>query len=226
MKLLVVEDEHRLATLLKKGLENRGYAVDMLGDGRQAIHRVLLYRDAYDLIILDLMLPGESGHEVCDRLRRERISTPILVLSARAEAEDKIELLNSGADDYLTKPFSFGELEARITALLRRPQNTVVRELASPAGDIRIQPAQHAAYVFDTQLDLTLKEYMLLEYLLRNAERVITRDELLEHAWDFEYLAFSNVIDVHVKNLRKKLTRAKSTTSIETVRGVGYRVVG
>lgn len=225
MKILVVEDETRLALLLKRGLEQRGYAVDYLSDGLEAIKRISMYREEYDLIILDLMLPGADGHMVCKQVRSEKIPIPILVLSARNETENKINLLHSGADDYMEKPFSFAELEARVGALLRRPQEALPSKLQSPAGDIVLDTTNHRVSVHAHDVPLTLKEFMLLEYFMRNADRVVPRDELLEHAWDFNYLAFSNVVDVHVKNLRKKLEQAHADTRIETVRGVGYRFV-
>lgn len=226
MRILVVEDEERLAVLIKRGLESKGYAVDFLTDGADAKKRILLYRNEYDVIILDLMLPGADGHEICRTVRGDGVTVPIIVLSARNETENKIELLNSGADDYLEKPFSFSELEARIAALMRRPKETLPTKLQSQDGVLALDKRTHSVTIGDNNVMLTLKEFMLLEYFLRNPNAVIARDELLEHAWDFNYSAFSNVVDVHVKNLRKKLEQAGADARIETIRGVGYRFVG
>ncbi len=226
MRLLIVEDEERLAELLKRGFEKQGYAVDCLYDGDEAKKRILMYRNEYDAVILDLMLPNLDDLTVCQDVRSAGVTMPILVLSARDETESKVNLLQSGADDYVQKPFSFAELEARIAALLRRPQESLVLELTSPDGSIALNKRSHTVAVSGTEVPLTLKEFMLLEYFLRNPNAVIARDELLEHAWDFNYPAFSNTVDVHVKNLRKKLESTATEARIETVRGVGYRFVG
>ena len=226
MKILIVEDEKRLATTIKRGLKTKGYAVDLLHDGAEAKQRILMYRNEYDLIILDLMLPNLSGEEICKEVRDAGVVTPILILTARNELSTKVDLLNSGADDYMEKPFSFSELEARIGALLRRPHDSLPTELRSPEGSIMLDRKTHTVTIYDANVPLTLKEFMLLEYFLRNPYTVITRDELLEHAWDFSFSSFSNVVDVHVKNLRKKLEAARTKARIETVRGVGYRFVG
>jgi len=226
MKILIVEDEKRLATTIKRGLKTRGYAVDLLHDGAEAKQRILMYRNEYDLIILDLMLPGLSGEEICKEVREAGVVNPILILTARSELTTKVDLLNAGADDYMEKPFSFSELEARVGALLRRPHDSLPTELRSPEGSIMLDRKTHTVTIYDANVPLTLKEFMLLEYFLRNPHKVITRDELLEHAWDFSFSSFSNVVDVHVKNLRKKLEAARTKARIETVRGVGYRFVG
>lgn len=226
MKILIVEDEKRLATTIKRGLKTRGYAVDLLHDGAEAKQRILMYRNDYDLVILDLMLPNLTGEEICKEVRDAGVVTPILILTARSELTTKVDLLNSGADDYMEKPFSFSELEARVGALLRRPKDSLPTELRSPEGSIMLDRKTHTVTIYDANVPLTLKEFMLLEYFLRNPYKVITRDELLEHAWDFSFSSFSNVVDVHVKNLRKKLEAARTKARIETVRGVGYRFVG
>lgn len=226
MKILIVEDEKRLATTIQRGLKARGYAVDILHDGAEAKQRILMYRNEYDLVILDLMLPHFTGDEICIDVRKAGVVTPILVLTARNEVSTKVDLLNNGADDYMEKPFSFSELEARVTALLRRPHDTLPTELRSPEGSIMLDRKTHTVTIYDSQVPLTLKEFMLLEYFLRNPYKVIPRDELLEHAWDFNFSSFSNVVDVHVKNLRKKLEATHTKARIETVRGVGYKFVG
>lgn len=226
MKILIVEDEKRLATTIKRGLKLRGYAVDLIHDGGEAKQRILMYRNEYDLIILDLMLPTLSGEEICIEVRKAGVLTPILVLTAHNDEKIKVDLLHEGADDYMEKPFSFSELEARIVALLRRPHDTLPVELRSPEGSIMLDRKTHTVTVYDAHVPLTLKEFMLLEYFLRNPYKVITRDELLEHAWDFSFSAFSNIVDVHVKNLRKKLDATRTKARIETIRGVGYRFTG
>lgn len=222
MRILIVEDEQKLAEGIKKGLEKRGYAVDIVGDGEQALTRLSVHRSDYDLVILDLMLPSKSGHEVCEEARARGVTVPILVLTARNETENKVRLLLSGADDYLVKPFSFEELLARVHALLRRPVTTVPDVLR--VADIELDPSEHVVRKAGTEIELTLKEFTLLEYFMRHPNEVINREDLLSHLWDFNYESFSNVIDVHVKNLRKKLDEINEPSLIETVRGIGYRL--
>lgn len=221
MRILLVEDEEMLAKTLVKGLSKKGYAVDFIMDGEKAMKRIALNHIDYDLVILDLMLPGMDGLTICKTMRESAITTPILVLTARDELDTKINLLLTGADDYLVKPFSFEELCARISALLRRPSETV-----SPViifGDLTLDSAKHIVQNGDKIIPLTLKEFVLLEYFMRHPDIVINREELLTHLWDFNYSSFSNVVDVHVKNLRKKLDLEKGEISLETVRGLGYR---
>ena len=222
MRILVVEDEPKLAEALKRGLSAKGYAVDTIGDGEKALTRASLHHNDYDVIVLDLMLPNKDGLTICRELRARDIVTPILILTARAETETKVELLLSGADDYLVKPFAFEELLARIQALLRRPAATMPEVLRQ--GDIELNPATHTAERGGQPLTLTLKEFGLLEYFLRHQNEVVNREDLLAHLWDFNYESFSNVIDVHVKNLRRKLDPDNSTSVLETVRGIGYRL--
>jgi DNA-binding response OmpR family regulator len=222
MKILLVEDEEKLASALVKGLTHEGYAVDTIGDGKKALTRISLHRSDYDLIILDLMLPSMDGHEICKQVRAWNITIPILVLTARAETETKVELLLSGADDYLVKPFSFSELTARISALLRRPVESLPQSLK--LGDLELNTAERRVTRAGEEIPLTLKEYGLLEYFMRHANQVINREDLLSHLWDFNYAGFSNVVDVHVKNLRRKLGEGNSGTVLETVRGIGYRL--
>lgn len=222
MRILVVEDEAKLADILSKGLEKKGYAVDVIGNGEEALTRLSLHRADYDLVILDLMLPGKEGSEVCREAREKGVTTPILILTARNETEKKIELLLSGADDYLVKPFSFDELLARMTALLRRPQTSMPTILN--VSDLELDPSAHTASRDGEPLELTLKEFMLLEYFMRHPNEVINREDLLTHLWDFNYESFSNVIDVHVKNLRRKLDSGDGDSILETIRGIGYKL--
>ncbi len=222
MRLLLVEDEERLASVLAEGLRHNGYAVDVVNDGVKAYTRISLHRKDYDLVILDLMLPGMSGLDICRQMRAEGITLPILVLTARNEEEQKVNLLLAGADDYLVKPFSFDELSARIQAILRRPSQSVSTILH--VGDIELDPAEHTASRDGVPLTLTLKEFGLLEYFLRNPNQAINREDLIAHLWDFNYESFSNVVDVHVKNLRRKLDRGETPSILETIRGIGYRL--
>ncbi len=222
MRILIVEDEQKLAEGIKKGLEKRGYAVDMVDDGEKALTRLSVHRSDYDLVILDLMLPTKSGYEVCEEARARGVTVPILVLTARNEVENKVRLLLSGADDYLVKPFSFEELLARVHALLRRPVATVPDVLR--VADIELDPSEHIVRREGVEVPLTLKEFTLLEYFLRHPNEVVNREDLLSHLWDFNYESFSNVIDVHVKNLRRKLDAPDEPSLIETVRGIGYRL--
>ena len=222
MKVLLVEDEQKLATALAKGLEHEGYTVDIIPDGKKALTRISLHRSDYDIIILDLMLPSLDGQQICKQVREMNITTPILILTARAETDTKVQLLLSGADDYLVKPFSFAELVARLRALMRRPNESLPEKLTF--ADIELDPGQRKAFRANREIELTLKEFALLEYFMRHPNQVVNREDLLNHLWDFNYVGFSNVVDVHVKNLRKKLDAGSGTTILETVRGIGYRL--
>ncbi len=222
MKILIVEDEEKLATALAAGLSVKGYAVDVLSDGKKAFTRISLHWKDYDLVILDLMLPNMSGDEICKSLRELEITIPILILTARNETETKVNLLLAGADDYVVKPFSFEELSARVHALLRRPSESVPSMLT--LHDIELNPIERKVTRAGEPIALTLKEFGLLEHLMRRPNEVVNREELLCHLWDFNYDSFSNVIDVHVKNLRKKLDRRNHPSILETVRGIGYRM--
>ncbi|MCL4391761.1 response regulator transcription factor [Patescibacteria group bacterium] len=220
MKILIVEDNEKLARSLRIGLEQEGFAVDCLFDGLIAERRVLVNRDSYDTIVLDLMLPGKDGVAVCRAWRGEGITTPILMLTARDATGDKVSGLNAGADDYLAKPFSFDELVARVRALLRRPQGKP--HMLLTAGNITLDPQTRRVHSSGREIALTLKEFMVLEYLMRNKNQVITRDDLYDHAWDFADSSLSNTVDVHVKNIRKKLK--DNGKIIQTIRGVGYKM--
>ncbi|KKW23507.1 MAG: Two component transcriptional regulator, winged helix family [Candidatus Kaiserbacteria bacterium GW2011_GWB1_52_6] len=222
MKILLVEDEQKLAAALTKGLSLEGYTVDAIGDGKKAMTRISLHRGDYDVIILDLMLPSMDGLAICKQAREAGITTPILILTARAETDTKVELLSAGADDYLIKPFSFAELVARLQALLRRPVASLPETLK--IGEIELSPGERKVVRDGKEVPLTLKEFGLLEYFMRHPNQVVNREDLLNHLWDFNYVGFSNVVDVHIKNLRRKLGGGNRGEILETVRGIGYRL--
>ncbi len=225
MHLLIVEDEEKLARALKKGLELKGFAVDWMPDPEKAKTRILLYRDEYDLIILDLMLPGLDGAQITEAVRKDGVTTPIIILTARNETEHKVDLLNKGADDYIVKPFSFEELLARISSVLRRP--TLSQPVVLKVGVLEMDTATRVVRKEGSEIPLTLKEFALLECFMRQPGEVLSREQLFDHVWDFNSLSWSNVLDVHMKNLRKKLNNGKDGESLfETVRGVGYRLAG
>ncbi len=221
MRILIVEDEEPIAQALQKGLEKEGYAVDWLADGLAASRRIEVAHKDYDLIILDLSLPGRDGTEICQQARAKNITTPILVLTARHDINDKITLLNFGADDYLVKPFSFEELFARVRALLRRPVPVLSTELK--VQDLALNNVTRKVIRNNKEIKLTVKEFALLEYLMRHPNQVITRNQIIDHLWGYDFDSFSNVVDVHIKNLRKKINNGKRKI-LETVRGIGYRV--
>lgn len=220
MRVLLVEDERDLAAIIKDGLVEEGYSVDVSGDGEDGLY--MASEVAYDAVILDVMLPKLDGFAVLKSLRNAGKSTPVLLLTSRGALEDKVRGLDTGADDYLTKPFEFRELLARLRTIMRRqtPERRVVLE----AGPIRIDPAKREARVGGKLVELTPKEFSLLEYLVRHCDRAVTRTEISEHIYDNSFDSDSNVIDVHVNALRKKLTRRSSPPVIETVRGVGYMI--
>lgn len=222
MRILVVEDEEKLARYIKRGLERSGYAVDYLTDGEAAQHRIEMSRNEYDLVLLDLMLPKKDGVEVCKEIRAQNIKIPILVLTARDTVGDKTRVLDVGADDYLVKPFSFEELKARIKALLRRPEQSLLLELK--AKDLVMNTATRRVTRNGKEIPLTLKEFSLLEYLMRHPNEVLNREKLWDHIWDFAAASFSNTLDVHIKNLRKKIDHGDHKNILETIRGVGYRL--
>ncbi|MBI5456346.1 response regulator transcription factor [Candidatus Kaiserbacteria bacterium] len=224
MKILLVEDEQKLADALAHGLKLKGYAVDTIYDGKKALNRISLHRTDYDLVILDLMLPSMDGLEICKTAREWGVTTPILILTARNETDRKVELLLAGADDYLVKPFSFEELSARVHALLRRPTETVPNVLQ--VSDLELNPVERTVRKNGENVPLTLKEFGLLEYFMRHPNQVVNREDLLTNLWDFNYASFSNVVDVHVKNLRKKLSGHTGENVLETVRGIGYKLRG
>ncbi len=220
MKILIVEDEERLAQMLKRAFESDGFAADYVTDGSQAEKRILLHQMNYDVIVLDLMLPGKGGAEICEAVRQAGVKVPILILTARDILDDKVTLLNCGADDYMVKPFSYDELLARVRSLLRRPktQSPDVLEMA----DITLDRKSQSVRVHDEPVQLTHKEFMLLEYFMSHPNQVISRDELHDRLWDFNDMSLSNTIDVHIRNLRKKVD-SEAPYIFETVRGSGYK---
>jgi DNA-binding response OmpR family regulator len=225
MRILIVEDEEKLAQATKKGLELKGFTVDWLAEGEKARTRMMLYRDEYDIVLLDLMLPGVDGATICKEVRESGVTTPIIVLTARDETESKVDLLNLGADDYLAKPFSFDELVARINAVLRRPEQALPSVLT--VRDITLDPAKHTVTKGGKEVSLTLKEFSLLEFFMRHPNEAVKRETVLDHVWSFDFPAFSNVLDVHMKNLRKKLDDyGEADPLFETIRGIGYRLNG
>ncbi len=217
MRVLVVEDEKKLNLGLKRALRKKGYNVDSAFDGEEG--ELFAEDNVYDLIILDILLPKKDGLTVCKNLRENKIKTPILLLTAKDTLEDKIIGLDSGADDYLIKPFMLDELTARIRALLRRPQSSLPSLLK--AKGITLNTIRREVTVNGKHRDLTLKEFNLLEFLMRNVNSVVTREQILDHVWDLAFNSFTNVVDVHIKNVRKKIGREHAGL-IKTVRGIGY----
>ncbi len=220
MRVLVVEDETKMAGLLKRGLEEEGYAVDVAGDGGEAVW--LATENPYDVVVLDVMLPDLDGFEVCGRLREAGRWSPVLMLTARDGVSDRVRGLDVGADDYITKPFAFAELLARIRALVRRGSSP--RPTTLLLGDLTVDPATHRVARGDVVIELTAKEFALLEYFMRHPGEVLSRTRLIEHLWDFAYEGGSNVVDVYVRYLREKVDRPFGRDTIETVRGAGYRL--
>lgn len=223
MRLLIVEDEVALAEPLKKNLELKGYAVDWVQDGKKALSRILLYRNDYDLVLLDLMLPEMDGASIIQKIRAEGVTVPVIMVTGRSETEHKVDLLNKGADDYIIKPYSFDELLARITSVLRRP--TLSQPVILTVGPIEMDTSTRVVRKDGKEVALTLKEFSLLECFMRQPDKVLSREKLFDHVWDFNALTLSNVLDVHMKNLRRKLgDDASGEPLFETVRGVGYRL--
>ena len=218
MRILVVEDEKKVARFLEKGLREEGYSVDVSHDGTDGLLKAHVHD--YDLLVLDVMLPGKSGLEVVRELRARESSVPVLLLTARGDQDDIVLGLDAGADDYLTKPFGFDELLARVRALLRRGGSARPDRLIY--DDLELDRVTHKAHRGGDRLDLTPKECQLLEFLMLNAERVVRRTELLEKVWDLQFDPMSNVIDVHVGHLRRKLRESGDDPLVHTVRGVGY----
>jgi heavy metal response regulator len=218
MRVLIVEDEKKVAAFIKKGLEEETYAVDVAYNGEDGLH--MGQENQYDLIILDLMLPVINGLEVLSRLRKNKTDTPILLLTAKDSVEDKVTGLNTGADDYLTKPFAFSELLARIRVLLRRgkAETKTVLQIKGLSLDL----VSHKVKRNDEEIELTGKEYSLLEYFMRNQGKVLTRTMIAEHVWDYNFDTFTNVIDVYVNHLRKKIDKGYPEKLLHTLRGVGY----
>jgi two-component system, OmpR family, response regulator len=222
VRVLVVEDELRMAALLRRGLEEDGYAVDVASTGPDAVWQASEF--GYDAVLLDLMLPGLDGVEVCRQLRAAGRWVPVLMLTARDAVEDRVRGLDAGADDYLTKPFSFAELSARVRAMIRR--GAVERPTELRVADLCLEPASRRAWRGEAELRLSAKEFALLELFLRHPGEVLTRTRILEHVWDFAYEGGSNVVDQYVLYLRRKMDRPFGVEQLETVRGAGYRLRG
>ncbi|MFH0830554.1 MAG: response regulator transcription factor [Parcubacteria group bacterium] len=220
MRLLLVEDEKELAKPLKEGLEYQKYAVDLAFDGAEGER--LARENAYDVIIMDIMLPHKDGVSITKSLRGDGISTPILMLTAKGTVEDKTVGLDAGADDYLPKPFAFGELSARVRALLRRASTE--KKPVLQVGDLTLDPATHDIIRAGKKIDLVKKDFQLLEYLMRNADRVLTRAEIEEHVWDRNAELWSDVIRSHIKTLRAKIDKGHKAKLIRTIHGVGYKI--
>lgn len=220
MKILIVEDEIKLNKALSTGLQNHGYAVESAFDGEEGEKMARI--NAYDLILLDVMMPKRDGVEVCTNLRKAGKKTPILMLTAKDAIEDRVNGLDAGADDYLIKPFAFEELLARVRTLFRRAPLTATDTF--DLDDLHLDTRTQRVTINSKELELTLREYALLEYFLRNKDTVLTRGDLLEHVWDINYDSMSNVVDVHLKNLRKKLPKTYAKR-IKTIWGKGYKLV-
>ncbi len=218
MRILVVEDEKKVAGFIKKGLEEETYAVDVAYDGEDGLHLGL--EGQYDLIILDIMLPKIDGLEILSQLRDQGRDVPILLLTAKDAVDDRVAGLNKGADDYLTKPFAFSELLARVRVLLRRGKAEVKTTLQ--ISDLTLDLVSHKVNRGGDEIELTGKEYILLEYFMRNKEKVLTRTMIAEHVWDYNFDTFTNVIDVYINHLRKKIDKGRQSKLLHTLRGVGY----
>ncbi len=220
MRILVVEDERALSDNIKKGLADEGFAVDQAFDGEEGLY--MANNETYDVIILDGMLPKLDGIQVAQSIRKQGSSAPVLMLTARSQLEDKIGGLNAGADDYLTKPFEFAELKARLQALIRRSYRNTESKIT--IGDLVVDPVKHEVYRASQLLDLTPKEFAILELLARNKDNVVTRTQIIEHTWDYNFDRMSNVVDAFIKTLRKKVDFAHEQKLIHTVHGVGYKL--
>lgn len=218
MRILLVEDDTSVASFITKGLREEQYAIDATGDGEEGF--LMASTIPYDLLILDVMVPKMDGFTMCRRLREKGSMTPILLLTARDTVEDRVTGLDTGADDYLTKPFAFPELLARIRALLRPGNSQPATRLT--AADLELDTIAHRVWRAGQEITLTNKEYGLLEYLLRNANRVLTRTAIIDHVWDIQYDSMTNIVDVHIRSLRAKIDRDFSPPLIQTIRGVGY----
>jgi DNA-binding response OmpR family regulator len=218
MRILVVEDEKKIANFIKRGLEEEQYEVQTAADGEEGLR--LAQEKSFDLIVLDWMLPKKDGLSVLKELREKKNMTPVLMLTAKDSVEDIVAGLDSGSDDYLTKPFAFIELSARVRALVRRSEQDRGAEIRF--ADLRLDPVTHKVWRKDKEIELTAKEYGLLEYFMRNPNQVVTRTMIAEHCWDYTFDTFTNIIDVYVNYLRKKIDREADRKLIHTVRGVGY----
>jgi DNA-binding response OmpR family regulator len=219
MKILLVEDEKGVAGFIKKGLEEEQYTVDLAVDGEAGL--ALAFSNQYDLIILDIMLPGINGIELCTQIRKKKIQTPVMMLTAKDTVKDKVVGLDSGADDYITKPFAFDEFIARVRALLRRKQDSLV-ELRY--RELRIDTLSHKVYAGDREIPLRPKEYAILLYLLRNKGQALSRTQIIENVWGYDFNPNTNIVDVHIKSLREKIAEFIPSEFIRSVRGTGYMI--
>lgn len=220
MRLLLVEDDRLVSNFIKKGLSEMGYAVDLAHDAQEGTY--LSEEEDYDLIILDLMLPKGDGLTICKQVREKGIATPIMILTAKTQVDDRVAGLNAGADDYLTKPFAFSELQARVQALLRRAH----RE-ASPTlkvADLELDPVSHEVRRNGQEIELSPKEFSILEFMIRNKNQVVTRTMILEHVWDYNFETFSNIVDVYMTHLRKKVDGNENKKLIQSIHGVGFKI--
>jgi DNA-binding response OmpR family regulator len=220
MRILVVDDDRRLCAIIKRGLLEEAYAVDLAYDGEEGEY--LAEVNPYDLIILDIMLPNKDGIEVCHELRAKKINTPILMLTAKDTVEDRVTGLDTGADDYLVKPFAFNELLARVRALLRREAMSKSPELR--VGDLTLNTLTRQVWRGQRPIELTAKEYVILEYFMRHPNVVVTRTMVEEHAWDYDFDSLSNLVDVYIRRLRRKIDNEGEDSLIQTLRGAGYRL--
>ena len=222
MRILVVEDEHRIANTIKKGLEQERYAVDVTYTGTDGFD--LASSEDYDLLILDLLLPGMDGVSLCQELRKKAIHTPILILTAKGQTQDKVKGLDVGADDYVTKPFSFEELLARIRALTRRPKTTA--SLILKVGNLELDPKLYEVDRGGKKINLSSKEFSLLEYLMRHVDKILTKDQIIAHVWNYDADILPNTVEVYIRNLRNKLDYPFQNLDplIHTVRGFGYKL--
>lgn len=222
MRVLVVEDSHKIAGSIKKGLEQESYAVDVAYDGQEGLD--LASSEDYDMIVLDILLPLLDGVQVCTQLRAQNIHTPILMLTAKGQLQDKVTGLDAGADDYLTKPFAFEELLARIRALARRPKETIHSVLS--LGDLTLDTVKHQVHRAGKLVSLSAKEYALLEYLLRHPQQTLSKDQIIAHVWDYDADILPNTVEVYIGYLRNKIDKSfpKQPSLIHTIRGFGYKV--
>ena len=222
MRILVVEDEHKIANSIKKGLEQENFSVDIVFDGESALD--MAETEEYDCIVLDLMLPKINGVQVCSQLRKDENHTPIIMLTAKSELEDKVHGLTMGADDYLTKPFAFEELLARIRALLRRPKDRLENTLK--CGDLELNPATFEIKRLDEQVNLTKKEFALLEYLMRNKNKTVTKDQIISHVWNYDSNILDNTVEQYIGYLRNKIDKPfpNKKQLLQTIRGFGYKL--
>jgi DNA-binding response OmpR family regulator len=220
MRILVLEDDHKMAGVLRRGLQEQGYAVDIAYEGDVGLS--LAESEPYDLVVLDVMLPEMDGFTVCRRLRARHRNMPVLMLTARDTVDDRVAGLDSGADDYLVKPFAFRELLARVRALLRR--DDLSKDPVLRAADLEVNTLTHEVRRSGRSVDLTSKEYAVLEYFVRHPNQVLTRTQIAEHVWDYDFVAMSNVVDVYVRYLRRKLSDESEPRLLRTIRGTGYQL--